>query len=51
MPLAVKRLAGTSSRTVIDPATVMASGDIDPEAIGDTLSRPRREPSQAPEPL
>lgn len=36
MPLAVKRLAGTSSRTVIDPATVMASGDIDPAAIGDS---------------
>lgn len=36
MPLAVKRLAGTSSRTVIDPATVMASGDVDPAAIGDS---------------
>lgn len=35
MPLAVKRLAGTSFRTVIDPATVMASGEIDPARIGD----------------
>ena len=35
MPLAVKRLAGTPSRTVIDPATVVASGDIGPAAIGD----------------
>ncbi|HWI86565.1 MAG TPA: sulfotransferase [Sphingomonas sp.] len=34
MPLAVKRLAGTSSRVVIDPATIAASGDIDPAAIG-----------------
>lgn len=35
MPLAVKRLAGTSSRVVIDPATVAASGGLDPAAIGD----------------
>ena len=35
MPLAVKRLAATSSRTVIDRETVMASGDIDPAKIGD----------------
>ncbi len=35
MPLAVKRLAATSSRTVIDVETVMASGDIDPAKIGD----------------
>lgn len=35
MPLAVKQLAGTSSRVVIDPATVAASGGIDPVAIGD----------------
>jgi len=35
MPLAVKQLAGTPSRGVIDPATVAASGDIDPGAIGD----------------
>ena len=35
MPLAVKRLAGTPSRTVIDPATIAASGGIDPAAIGD----------------
>ena len=35
MPLAVKQLAGTPSRVVIDPATVTASGDIDPTAIGD----------------
>jgi tetratricopeptide (TPR) repeat protein len=35
MPLAVKRLAGTSSRTVIDPDTVMASGAVDPAALGD----------------
>ncbi|WP_241233476.1 tetratricopeptide repeat-containing sulfotransferase family protein [Altericroceibacterium xinjiangense] len=34
MPLVVKRLAGTSSRTVIDPATVMASGAIDPAVLG-----------------
>ena len=35
MPLAVKRLAGTASRVVIDPATIAASGGIDPAAIGD----------------
>jgi Tfp pilus assembly protein PilF len=35
MPLAVKRLAGTQSRTIIDPATVEASGAIDPRALGD----------------
>jgi tetratricopeptide (TPR) repeat protein len=35
MPLAVKRLTGTSSRTVIDPATVMASGAVGPAAIGE----------------
>lgn len=35
MPLAVKRLAGTTSRTVIDPDTVVASGAADPAAIGD----------------
>lgn len=35
MPLAVKRAAGTSSRTVIDPATIAASGSIDPTGIGD----------------
>jgi tetratricopeptide (TPR) repeat protein len=36
MPLAVKQLAGTPSRVVIDPATTAASRDIDPAAIGDT---------------
>lgn len=35
MPLAVKRLAGTPSRTVIDPATIEASGQIDPAAVGE----------------
>ncbi|WEK46568.1 MAG: sulfotransferase [Candidatus Andeanibacterium colombiense] len=35
MPLAVKQLAGTPSRTIIDPATIAASGGIDPAAIGD----------------
>ena len=35
MPLAVKQLAGTPSRVVIDPATIAASGDVDPAAIGD----------------
>jgi tetratricopeptide (TPR) repeat protein len=35
MPLAVKQLADTPSRVVIDPATVAASGDVDPAAIGD----------------
>lgn len=35
MPLAVKQLAGTVSRVVIDPATIAASGAIDPAAIGD----------------
>jgi tetratricopeptide (TPR) repeat protein len=35
MPLAVKRLAATASRSVIDQETVMASGKIDPAAIGD----------------
>lgn len=34
MPLAVKQTAGTSSRVVIDPATIAASGSIDPTAIG-----------------
>ena len=36
MPLAIKQLAGTPSRVVIDPATIFASGTIDPVAIGDT---------------
>jgi tetratricopeptide (TPR) repeat protein len=35
MPLAVKQLAGTPSRLVIDPDTIAASGDVDPTAIGD----------------
>lgn len=35
MPLAVKQLAGTASRVVIDPATVAASGAIDSAAIGE----------------
>jgi len=35
MPLAVKRLSGTSSRTIIDPATIMASGNIDPAIVGE----------------
>ncbi len=34
MPLAIKRLTGTSSRVVIDPATITASGAVDPTAIG-----------------
>ncbi|OYW44799.1 MAG: sulfotransferase [Sphingomonadales bacterium 32-68-7] len=34
MPLAVKQLAGTPSRVVIDAATVAASGAIDPSALG-----------------
>ena len=34
MPLAVKRLAGTRSRTIIDPATIAASAGSDPGAIG-----------------
>jgi hypothetical protein len=34
MPIAIKRLSGTPSRTVIDPATVIASGAIEPAAIG-----------------
>jgi tetratricopeptide (TPR) repeat protein len=42
MPLAVKKLAGTSSRVVIDPATIAASGGVDPTAIGDAyLERAR----------
>ena len=35
MPLAVKQLAGTPSRTVIDPGTIAASANVDPRAIGD----------------
>lgn len=35
IPLAVKQLAGTPSRLVIDPATIAASGAVDPAAIGD----------------
>ena len=35
MPLAVKQLAGTPSRLVIDPATIAASGKVDPAEIGD----------------
>lgn len=34
MPLAVKQLAGTPSRRVIDPETVAAGGGIDPAALG-----------------
>jgi tetratricopeptide (TPR) repeat protein len=36
MPLAVKQLAGTPSRTVIDPATIAASAASDPAAIART---------------
>jgi len=35
MPLAVKQLAGTPSRVVIDPATIAASGAIEAATIGD----------------
>ncbi|TIX49832.1 tetratricopeptide repeat-containing sulfotransferase family protein [Alteraurantiacibacter aquimixticola] len=35
MPVAVKRLAGTPSRKVIDAETVQASGDIEPQRIGE----------------
>jgi tetratricopeptide (TPR) repeat protein len=35
MPLAVKQLARTPSRNVIDAATIEASGALDPVAIGD----------------
>ncbi|WP_404482134.1 sulfotransferase [Novosphingobium sp. BL-52-GroH] len=35
MPLAVKQLSGTPSRTVIDPATIAASAGIEPAAIGE----------------
>lgn len=35
MPLAVKQATGTSSRTVIDPETVAASGGCDPRVIGE----------------
>lgn len=34
MPIAVKRLAGTRSRVVIDPETIAASASADPAAIG-----------------
>ncbi|CAN5369698.1 tetratricopeptide repeat-containing sulfotransferase family protein [soil metagenome] len=35
MPIAVKQLAATRSRLVIDPETVRASASIDPRAIGE----------------
>ncbi|GFE75060.1 tetratricopeptide repeat-containing sulfotransferase family protein [Novosphingobium sp. TCA1] len=35
MPLAVKKLAGTSSRRVLDAETVLASAAIDPAALGE----------------
>ena len=35
MPLAVKQLAGTRSRTIIDPDTIKASRAIDPLALGE----------------
>jgi tetratricopeptide (TPR) repeat protein len=35
IPLAVKQLAGTRSRTVIDPETIAVSGAIDPSAIAE----------------
>lgn len=34
MPLAVKQLSGTTSRVVIDPATIEASGALDPATLG-----------------
>ncbi len=34
MPLAIKQLAGTRSRRIIDAETVAASGAIDPNAVG-----------------
>jgi hypothetical protein len=36
MPLAVKQLVGTPSRVVVDPATIAASGALDPATIGGT---------------
>lgn len=39
MPLAVKQLSGTPSRTVIDPATIAASAEADPAAIGEAYLR------------
>jgi tetratricopeptide (TPR) repeat protein len=35
MPLAVKKLAGTQSRNVVDPETIKASGSIDPDNIAE----------------
>jgi tetratricopeptide (TPR) repeat protein len=34
MPLAIKQLAGTRSRRVVDPETIAASGDCDPDTVG-----------------
>lgn len=49
MPLAVKRAAGTSSRTVLDPDTIAAATQIDAGAIGNDFlrraSHHRRNPS------
>ncbi|WP_395337514.1 sulfotransferase [Novosphingobium sp. BL-8H] len=35
MPLAIKQLSGTSSRRIIDPETVAASGKLDPAAVAE----------------
>lgn len=50
MPLAVKRLTGTGSRTVIDPDTVTASGAVAPAALGDAYlaSAGHHRPAGAP---
>jgi tetratricopeptide (TPR) repeat protein len=50
MPLTVKRLSGTSSRTIIDPATITASGDIDPVIIGEAYltQAAHHRPARAP---
>jgi tetratricopeptide (TPR) repeat protein len=34
MPLAIKQLAGTRSRMVTDPETILASGGLSPDAVG-----------------
>ncbi|MDB5700153.1 MAG: sulfotransferase family protein [Sphingomonadales bacterium] len=39
MPLAVKQLAATRSRQVIDPETVLASASLDPRAIGEAYMK------------
>ena len=51
MPLAIKRLAQTASRLVLDPETVLAAGDLDPGAVGRAYMQRARQHAGADGPV